>query len=189
MNNAVIDAIPKLVTQPNEAAAQTAEKLTAEIREFLTARDAEVEEDEQLRHEEAEPQSEINGRMTPTQKETVGLAPIELEEASDVEIPESPTPSAHSTNTLLDSCNTSPNELPLRSRRGWTRRVFLSSAVPMGKYVPGKHPMTGLSNPEPERRPGCLGSTVWFWNWRVWREMGCGLRRGGELERIESFGS
>lgn len=69
-----------------------------------------------------------------------------------------------------------------------------TSAIPMGVYIPGKHPMTGLDNPEPEgRRRG----VTWCWN-RMWRWcgggdegdgregcFGCGVGR----EHVGSFGS
>ena len=68
--------------------------------------------------------------------------------------------------------------------------ICRSSAIPMGVYKPGMHPMTGRPNPEPEKDNdvGCFGWGLWCWNWNFWRYLGC-ERDGTQHGRVESIGS
>ncbi|KAF2621795.1 hypothetical protein BU25DRAFT_230903 [Macroventuria anomochaeta] len=193
-------------------------KLTAEVNNWRASRQKEAneaKEDEKRRRNETRRLSEIRGRLTPEQKamnddwqSLVDLytdlsqestkatrrceeAASELEEFSDVEVPESPLPSVHSTDRLIGSSVDLVEETFGPSKK-WTGAIVGSSAIPMGMYRPGKHPMTGLHNPEhSEDRQGddqdsCWGWGFWCWNWGLWGYLGCEPRDDTSHGQIES---
>ncbi len=182
-------------------------ELTAEIKDYIASNKAKVDPNANGQRNEAS-RSGIRDELTPEHREVVddqqpsaqhhpNLTQLEdmanmARELSDVETLESSTPSVHSTDQLIESSTGSNEELSTPATlKG---RIFGSSAIPMGKYVPGQHPMTGLDNPEPERGLGdahasCSGSGVWCWFRRLWKVLSCGLGGAEKYGRVGSIGS
>lgn len=188
-------------------------ELTADIKDYIASRKLITEQNANRRQNDATRLPYVSDQMTPEHREVVDdqqssvqrrpsltqlasnlvqgreeIANI-VREASDVETSESPTCSIRSTDRLIDLVNTSNKELstPGNGPRG---RIFGSSAIPMGRYTLGQHPMTGLENPESgDAHASCSGSGFWCWNWRFWRGLSCGLGVAEKYGRVGSVGS
>lgn len=138
--------------------------------------------------DEAQKQAHIEGRMTPEQKavnddwqNTVRrLSAASGSKEEDEVVSESPVPTVHSDEPLIpkndgqeekeDESSSSSSSSSIKPKK---QVAFSSSAIPMGPYQPGKHPMTGLDNQpdniEARQDDDAESCSPWAcWNWLCW---------------------
>jgi hypothetical protein len=117
----------------------------------------------------------------------------------DVQISESPTPSVIQDESFVDY-ETEPligSSIDLVERTfGASARskggICGSSAIPMGVYKPGRHPMTARRDFEykVDEQGGCWSPAIWCWDWGIWRYLSCGWNwDGSQHGPVESLGS